>query len=81
MHQSPLQVLQQALEGRPRGGKERVDPGAAQMQVVRRGRATPEERAREPEARYREPVGAEGQAAGVRQEPLLLQPCVVDDPW
>ena len=77
----PLRALKDALQGLPQAETEQGGLGVERRLVLQEGPARQVERAKEPGASYREPVGAAGPATGVRQEPVLLQPCVVDDPW
>ncbi|RJU98890.1 MAG: hypothetical protein DWC11_07390 [Candidatus Poseidoniales archaeon] len=80
MRPIPLRALR-ALQGLPQAEKEQGGLGVEQRLVLQGGQAAQVVRAKGPGAPYREPVGAAGPATGVRQEPVLLQPCVVDDPW
>lgn len=81
MNLIPLMAPLLALQGLPRVGRVPEHRGVGQELVLQGVQATREAPAGVPEVQYREPVGVEGPATGVRQEPLLLQPCVVDDPW
>ena len=81
MNLIPLQRLLLAHQERRRAGMGPEGQGEVRGLVLPEVQATQEVPAEVPEGQYREPVGVEGPAAGARQEYLLLQPCVVDDPW